>query len=113
MAHKKFIENPLGVRLSKKESLLIPLQEPEGRSSACFLCDLYGSMNKGYGRKDFSPTVLHHADLHTASYRAAILAVSGQLFLKLGWQGDLDDGPRFRLLWSLYYYAEFSFRKSC
>lgn len=58
MAHKKFIENPLGVRLSKKESLLIPLQEQEERISACFLCDLYGSMNKGYGGKDLSPTSL-------------------------------------------------------
>lgn len=58
MAHKKFIENPLGVRLSKKESLLIPLQEQEERISACFLGDLYGSTNKGYGGKDFSPTLL-------------------------------------------------------
>ena len=48
MAHKKFIENPLGVRLSKKESLLIPLQEQEERISACFLSDLYGPKNKGY-----------------------------------------------------------------
>lgn len=54
MAHKKFIENPLGVRLSKKESLLIPLQEQEERISACFLSDLYGPRNKGYGGKDTS-----------------------------------------------------------
>lgn len=54
MAHKKFIENPLGVRLSKKESLLIPLQEQEQRISACFLSDLCGPRNKGYGGKDTS-----------------------------------------------------------
>ena len=54
MAHKKFIENPLGVRLSKKESLLIPLQEQEERIPACFLSDLYGPRNRGYGGKDTS-----------------------------------------------------------
>lgn len=85
MAHKKFIENPLGVRLSKKESLLIPLQEQEERISACFLSDLYGSTNKGSGRKDISLTLCHHVDVHPASSRAAILAVSGWLFCKLGW----------------------------
>ena len=54
MAHKKFIENPLGVRLSKKESLLIPLQEQEERISACFLSDLYGPKNNDYGGEDTS-----------------------------------------------------------
>lgn len=83
MAHKKFIENPLGVRLSKKESLLIPLQEQEERIPACFLCDLYGSTNKGYGGKDFSPTLGHHADLLTASYGAAILLFLDSSFSSL------------------------------
>lgn len=88
MAHKKFIENPLGVRLSKKESLLIPLQEQEERIPACFLSDLYGPRNKGYGGKD---TSLPSRGLAPGSLWAAILAVSGWLFFcawlpgRLGW----------------------------
>lgn len=55
MAHKKFIDNPLGVRLSKKESLLIPLQKQKAGGSARFLCDLCDSSSKGYTGKGLSP----------------------------------------------------------
>lgn len=60
MAHKKFIENPLGVWLSKKQSLLIPLQELKRRIPACSLGDLYGSVSQGYPRKS-SPPLGDHA----------------------------------------------------
>lgn len=55
MAHKKFIDNPLGVRLSKKESLLIPLQKQKAGGSARFLCDLCDSSSRGYTGKGLSP----------------------------------------------------------
>lgn len=56
MAHKKFIDNPLGVRLSKKESLLIPLQEPKAGVPASFPCDLCVSWGGGYtGKGPASP----------------------------------------------------------
>lgn len=55
MAHKKFIDNPLGVRLSKKESLLIPLQKQKAGALARFLRDLCDSSSKGYTEKGPSP----------------------------------------------------------
>lgn len=55
----------------------------------------------------------HHVDVPAASYRVEILAVSGQLFFKPGWQSDLGDGPWFRLFWSLYYYTRPRFSKIC
>lgn len=65
MAHKKFIENPLGVWLSKKQSLLIPLQELKRRIPACSLSDLSGSVIQGYTRK--SSPALRGERCHMAS----------------------------------------------
>ena len=58
-------------------------------------------------------SLCHHVDVRAAGYRAEIRAVSGQLSFKPGWQSDLEVGPRFRLFWSLYYYARSRFRKIC
>lgn len=66
MAHKKFIENPLGVWLSKKQSLLIPLQELKRRIPACSLSDLYGSVIQGYTRK--SSPALRRETCHVAFF---------------------------------------------
>lgn len=98
MAHKKFIGNPLGVRLSKKESLLIPLQEPEERVPACFLRDLYGSVSKGQGGKGLLPPSCQSRGLAADLPSWPILGSSFS-----GLAGDLDNSPRFRLPWSLYY----------
>lgn len=73
MAHKKFIDNPLGVRLSKKESLLIPLQKQKAGGLARFLCDLCDSSSKGYPGKALSPP-LQASGSASLPARAAILA---------------------------------------
>lgn len=101
MAHKKFIENPLGLRWSKKESLLIPLQEQGERRSACLLCDLYDSTNRGHGGEDVTPTLCPRNDLHATSYGLPSWLFLDSSFFQLGCQGDLDDSPQFRQPWSL------------